>query len=132
MQSINRLRNYMAATLIMLFTIGYAAADKPSTESQLVSWNNTQNKTRIIDFVKRVTNPKHPDYVPPAERFAVFDLDGTLQSEHPYWFVLEFAMHLAREQAPNHPEWNNDPFLAAVIANNPPKTISVDQWLNLA
>jgi len=41
-------------------------------------------------------------------------------------------MHLAREQAPNHPQWSNDPFLAAVIANNPPKTISVERWLNLA
>jgi len=139
MQSITRFRSYLAATLIMLFSTGCATSEQQpvaitgvSAENQLASWNNTENKARIIDFVSRVTNKHHPDYVPPAERFAVFDLDGTLQSEHPYWFVLEFAMHLAREQAPAHPEWNKDPFLAAVIANNPPKTIAVDQWLNLA
>lgn len=49
----------------------------------LLSWNDTQTKQKILDFVAAVTNENGPDYVPPAERIATFDNDGTLWCEHP-------------------------------------------------
>ena len=49
----------------------------------LPSWKNTPTKQVILDFVAVVTNESNPDYVPPAERIACFDNDGTLWCEHP-------------------------------------------------
>lgn len=49
----------------------------------LPSWSDGENRTAIIDFVDRVTREGGPDYLPPAERIATFDNDGTLWCEQP-------------------------------------------------
>ena len=49
----------------------------------LPSWNDTPTKQAILDFVRNVTDESGPDYVPPPERIATFDNDGTLWCEHP-------------------------------------------------
>jgi hypothetical protein len=49
--------------------------------------------------------------VPPPERIAAFDNDGTLWSEQPMYFQLFFALDRVKEMAPQHPEWKNkEPF----------------------
>ena len=40
--------------------------------------NEGASKKSIVDFVTRVTTQGSPDFVPPAERIATFDNDGTL------------------------------------------------------
>jgi hypothetical protein len=52
----------------------------------LPSWNQGEAKQAIIDFVAKVTNKGAPNYVPPAERIAVFDHDGCLWCEQPLYF----------------------------------------------
>jgi hypothetical protein len=47
----------------------------------LPSWNNGAAKTAILEFVAAVTQENGEDYVPPPERIAVFDNDGTLWIE---------------------------------------------------
>jgi hypothetical protein len=49
-------------------------------------------KQSIISFVKKVTKPGSPGFVPTAERIAVFDNDGTLWSDQPMYFQLAFAL----------------------------------------
>jgi len=49
----------------------------------LSSWRDTPTKQAILEFVAAVTTENGPDYVPPAERIAAFDNDGTLWCEHP-------------------------------------------------
>ena len=49
----------------------------------LPSWNYTQTKQRIINYVTAVTDENSPDFVTPPERIATFDNDGTLWCEHP-------------------------------------------------
>ena len=44
----------------------------------LPSWADRPARTAIVEFVDRVTAPDGRDHVPPAERVAVFDNDGTL------------------------------------------------------
>jgi len=79
--------------------------------SALPSWNNGAAKQAIIDFVARVTIPASPSFVPPAERIATFDNDGTLWPEQPMYFQLLFALHRVKELAPQHPEWKTkEPF----------------------
>src|SRR4029077_21266828 len=52
-------------------------------ETPLASWNEGPARSAIIDFVARVTKEGGKDYVPPAERIATFDNDGTLWNEQP-------------------------------------------------
>lgn len=49
----------------------------------LESWNDTQTKQSILDFVAAASDEDSPDYIPPAERIAAFDNDGTLWVEQP-------------------------------------------------
>ena len=46
-------------------------------------WNDTPTKSAILDFVTKVTDQNNKSYVPPDERVAVFDNDGTLWCEKP-------------------------------------------------
>jgi hypothetical protein len=59
---------------------------------QLPSWNDGEARTAILDFVDRVTHEDSADYVPPAERIAVFDNDGTLWCEKPMPVELGFIL----------------------------------------
>lgn len=81
----------------------------------LPSWNDTDAKERIITFVETVTDPASPDYVPPEERIATFDNDGTLWSEQPMYFQLFFLFDRVKALAPQHPEWETqEPFASAL------------------
>ena len=58
-----------------------------------------------------MTKEGGPDFVPPAERIAVFDNDGTLWAEQPVYFQLPFALDRVKALAPQHPEWKEqEPF----------------------
>jgi phosphoserine phosphatase len=84
----------------------------------LASWNDGTAKQAIIDFVVAVTKKGGPDYVPPAERVAVFDNDGTLWSEKPAYFQLLFAIDRIKALAPQHPEWKTQQPFKAVLEND--------------
>jgi phosphoglycolate phosphatase-like HAD superfamily hydrolase len=77
------------------------------------SWNDGRAKQSIVDFVKRVSAKGGKDFVPPAERIAVFDNDGTLWAEQPMYFQLVFALDRVKALAPQHPERKDkEPFAA--------------------
>ena len=81
----------------------------------LPSWNDGPAKSAILDFVKRVTTDGGPEMVPPADRIAVFDNDGTLWSEQPIYFQGMFVFDRIKAMAPQHPEWRSEqPFKAAL------------------
>src|SRR3954466_8501518 len=68
----------------------------------LESWNDGPSKSAIVDFVGRVTT-EGPDHVPPEERVAVFDNDGTLWCEKPMYVQLDFLLRRFKEQAEADP-----------------------------
>ena len=86
------------------------AADAP-----LPSWNDTAPKKAILAFVSKVTKEGLPDFVPPSERVAVFDNDGTLWCEQPMYIQLAFAMDRVKALAEKHPEWKNKQPYKAVL-----------------
>jgi len=86
-----------------------------SAGDPLPSWNNTVAKKSILDFVSRVTEQGGADFVPPAERIAVFDNDGTLWAERPVYFQLQFAIDRVRQRASDHPEWKTKQPFKAVL-----------------
>jgi phosphoserine phosphatase len=65
----------------------------------LVSWNDTPATQAIVEFVERVTDEGGTDYVPPAERVAVFDNDGTLWCEKPIQIEVGFILKRLAEMA---------------------------------
>jgi phosphoserine phosphatase len=82
--------------------------------AQLDSWNDGAAKRAIVDFVTRVTTPDTTAFVPPADRIAVFDNDGTLWCEQP---VIQLAHILQRweEMAQQNPALaDRQPWKAAV------------------
>ena len=81
----------------------------------LASWAEGDAREAIEAFIARVTDPNHADFLPEAERIAVFDNDGTLWSEKPVYFQLLFALDRVRQMAPEHPEWlEKQPFKSAI------------------
>jgi phosphoserine phosphatase len=100
-----------AAVLLVLLlgAAGTRAADL------LPSWANGPGRQAITRFVAATTTPTSRDYVPPAQRVAVFDNDGTLWAEQPAYFQLAFAIDRVRELAPRHPEWQQQEPFAAVL-----------------
>ena len=94
----------------LLIAHAVLAADDP-----LPSWNDGAAKQQIIGFVQRVSDLNGPDYVPPPERVAVFDNDGTLWGEQPVYFQLLFAIDRVKALSAQHPEWaTTQPFKAAL------------------
>lgn len=81
----------------------------------LRSWNEGEAKQSIIDFVTDVTTPGSPNFVPPAERIATFDNDGTLWPEQPLYFQLLFALDRVKAVAAEHPEWESQEPFASLL-----------------
>ncbi|HTP23128.1 MAG TPA: HAD family hydrolase [Solirubrobacteraceae bacterium] len=68
-----------------------------TVNATLESWNDTPARQAIVDFVEQVTREGGPGYVPPRERVAVFDNDGTLWCEKPMPIELGFVLHRLAE-----------------------------------
>jgi hypothetical protein len=81
----------------------------------LPSWNEGAARTAILEFVERVSKPGSADFVPEAERIAVFDNDGTLWVEQPMYVQGMFAFDRVRTLAPQHPEWKEQQPFKAVL-----------------
>jgi phosphoglycolate phosphatase-like HAD superfamily hydrolase len=82
---------------------------------RLISWNDGAAKNSLVEFVSRVTEKGSPDFVPPLERIAVFDNDGTLWVEQPMYVQAFFVLDRIRALAPQHPEWHEtEPFASAL------------------
>jgi phosphoglycolate phosphatase-like HAD superfamily hydrolase len=84
----------------------------------LPSWSEGKAKQAIVDFVAAVTTPGSPSFVPPIDRIAVFDNDGTLWAEQPMYFQLMFALDRIKILAPQHPEWKTKEPFASLLKGN--------------
>jgi hypothetical protein len=84
----------------------------------LPSWHEGVAKQSIMEFVQQVTADGDLDFVPPLDRIAVFDNDGTLWSEKPYYFQLIFALERVKALAAQHPEWHEQQPFKAVLEDD--------------
>jgi len=100
-------QNYYILGLALVFLL----AMKVQAADPLPSWNAGETKQAIMQYVAGVTQQGGPHYVPPGERIATFDNDGTLWAEQPMYFQLFFALDRVKELAAQHPEWKDkEPF----------------------
>jgi len=103
----------LALTLFLAVLLGnLAVAD---SRDPLPSWNEGNTKQSVVEFVRKVTTPGSPAFVPPAERIATFDNDGTLWAEKPMYVQLSFALDRVKELAPQHPEWKTQEPFASLL-----------------
>jgi hypothetical protein len=101
---------FIQFALLLALTAPASFGQKP-----LPSWNDTAPTKAIVAFVEKVTKEGTPDFVPPAERIAVFDNDGTLWCEQPMYFQLIFALDRVKALAPTHPEWKTEEPFASLL-----------------
>ena len=97
----------LAAGLIALSSFGVSdaasreevAAINVKTAGDFKYWNaDSPTKKKIVTFVEDVTNPKSPNYIPPEDRIATFDMDGTFYCETaPLYFQEMMFFHRVLE-----------------------------------
>ena len=69
-----------------------AQAETTPPGGVLPSWNDGPAKQAIVDFVRATTDQASPKFVPPEERIATFDQDGTLWVEHPMYSQMMYCL----------------------------------------
>jgi phosphoglycolate phosphatase-like HAD superfamily hydrolase len=85
---------------------------------QLVSWNDGASKRAIIDFVTKVTMIDGPHFVPPEDRIATFDNDGTLWLEKPIYIQLQHVLRAIGKAASESEELRSRQPFKAVYEND--------------
>jgi hypothetical protein len=105
---------FVVVALVLIIGVAWSVPARAQTDP-LPSWNDTSAKQAIIEFVGRVTSAGSPNFVPPSDRIATFDNDGTLWVEQPMYVQLAFALDRVRALAPMHPEWKDKQPFKAVL-----------------
>lgn len=109
---------HLSAFTHLTIALASALLATSSVADPLPSWNDTATKSRIIDFVDAVTNKAGQDYVPPDDRIAVFDNDGTLWAEQPVYFQFLYALDTLRDKAKADPTILSSDVLKAAAAGD--------------
>ena len=88
--------------LLLLSLAACTPLDSPgvaqTTSDPLPSWNDGPTKQSITEFVDTVTDASSPDFVPPEERIATFDNDGTMWNEKPLYIHVYAVLGRFKEQ----------------------------------
>jgi phosphoserine phosphatase len=114
MRSIATSRSVALLALVALLTSAVAFAQT----DPLPAWNEGAAKKVIIDFVQTTTTPGSPKFVPPAERVATFDQDGTLWVEHPLYTQVVYCLDRVRAVVKAKPELAKlEPFKTVMSGN---------------
>jgi len=88
-----------------------AAAQTSTGAGPLPSWNDGAAKRAILAFVRTTTDPASQDFVPPEDRIAAFDQDGTLWVEHPMYTQVVYCLERVPAVVEKRPELRDaEPF----------------------
>jgi phosphoglycolate phosphatase-like HAD superfamily hydrolase len=95
-----------------------AEAETAPPGGVLPSWNNGPAKQAIVDFVRATTDQASPKFVPPEERIATFDQDGTLWVEHPLYSQMIYCLDRVPVLAAEKPALKHvEPFKTVLSGN---------------
>ena len=99
---------------LLIATAGHLAAQT----DPLPSWNDGAAKKAIVDFVQATTTQGRATFVPPAERIATFDQDGTLWVEQPMYTQVLYCLDRVPALVKTHPELAGvEPFKTVLTRN---------------
>ena len=85
-----------------------AASTAAADPDALPSWNDGPAKSAIMEFVQATTDKSSPKFVPPAERIATFDQDGTLWVSHPMYAQVVYCLDRVPAVVKSKPELAKD------------------------
>src|SRR6266508_6337184 len=107
----------VAGVLVLAASLTLAAQVLAQTDP-LPSWNDGPAKKAIVEFVQATTTHGSPKFVPPAERIATFDQDGTLWVEHPMYSQVIYCLDRVPAVVKAKPELANvEPFKTVMSGN---------------
>src|SRR5262245_1248288 len=105
----------LALGLAVVLALGVQAL---AQSDPLPSWNDGAAKKAIVEFVQVTTTQGSPKFVPPAERIATFDQDGTLWVEHPMYTQVVYCLERVPAVVKAKPELAKvEPFKTVLSGN---------------
>ncbi len=110
-----KLKLILTFTLVAWLLTPFAVAQN---SDPLPSWNDGASKQAILNFVRATTDASSANFVPPEQRFATFDQDGTTWVEHPIYTQFVFAFERVAAMAPQHPEWKTTEPFKSILAGD--------------
>ncbi len=122
----------VAGVLVLAASLTLAAQVLAQTDP-LPSWNDGPAKKAIVDFVQATTTQGNPKFVPPAERIATFDQDGTLWVEYPMYSQVSYCLDRVPAVVKAKPELAQvEPFKTVMSGNREAMAkLSMDDFLKI-
>jgi hypothetical protein len=112
-----RLYGRWAQVLLLVAVLAGAPWALAQTDP-LPSWNEGPAKKAIVDFVQTTTTQGNPQFVPPPERIATFDQDGTLWVEQPMYSQVMYCLERVPAVVKAKPELAEvEPFKTVMSGN---------------
>jgi phosphoglycolate phosphatase-like HAD superfamily hydrolase len=106
-------RRAVLAAFLAFVTAGFVFTAPPALAQidPLPSWSDGPAKQSILDFVHATTDRTGAKFVPPEERIATFDQDGTLWVAHPMYTQVVYCMGRIPAVVEKNPKLKNvEPF----------------------
>lgn len=100
----------------------------PMLADPLPSWNDGAAKQAILAFIAKMTKAESADFVPLAERIAVFDNDGCLWPENPMPFQVAFAIDELKRRLVSEPELAAEPMVQAALSGDFAKLLAGEHF----
>jgi phosphoserine phosphatase len=95
-----------------------AAQAQTAQDNPLGSWNEGPAKKAILDFVHSTTDQGSSSFVPPEQRIATFDQDGTRWVEHPVYSQVVYCLDRVLVLAEKDPKLKEiEPFKTVLSGN---------------
>ena len=108
----------MLPALYAHLLIASAQAQTATSDNALPSWNDGPAKQAIVDFVRVTTEKASPKFVPPEQRIATFDQDGTLWVEHPIYSQVVYCLDRVPALVEKDPKLKDvEPFKTVLSGN---------------
>jgi phosphoglycolate phosphatase-like HAD superfamily hydrolase len=117
-------RRHLLSALALLPVVTASLRSAPAlaqmrTEGAILpSWQDGAAKQAIVDFVRVTTDRSSASYIPPEERIATFDQDGTLWVEHPIYTQVVYCLDRVPAVVQKKPELKDvEPFKTVLSGN---------------
>jgi phosphoglycolate phosphatase-like HAD superfamily hydrolase len=113
-----RVTRILALTALLLFPLAQQALAQTDANDPLPSWNDGAPKRAISQFVHDALDKDGPSFVPPADRIATFDQDGTLWVEHPIYTQVVYCLERVPFVARHRPHLKESAPFKTVLSGN--------------
>jgi phosphoglycolate phosphatase-like HAD superfamily hydrolase len=110
-------REFAALVLGAAASVG-AAGPAGAQADPLQSWNDGPAKDTILKFVRATSDSSSPSFVPPEQRIATFDQDGTLWVEHPMYTQVVYCFDRVPAVVKTKPELADEEPFKTILSRN--------------